>query len=179
MLTLPQIETPRLFLRFLKVEDAADCHALETDPEVKQFLGGPSRKSVQFYRSQIAERAAGVSTTLAVTLKKTGEFLGRCGFTEYREFVETVGWEINIVLGRQCPKKQGYATEIGLALIRSGFDTLGCGTILGVAETANIASLKLCEKLGMKHKRDTVRNGRAARIYAIERHTYQMRSSTS
>jgi hypothetical protein len=67
---------------------------LETDPGVKRFLGGPSTMSVQDYEDRIAKGASGLSTTLAVTLKNTGKYLGRCGFTEYIECAETVGWEI-------------------------------------------------------------------------------------
>ena len=166
---LPPIETDRTFLRLLRREDARDYHALETDAEVKQSLGGPSKMSVQAYEARIAQGAPGLATTLAVTRKSNGQFLGRCGFTEYRESGETVGWEINIVLGLQCPKKQGYATEIGRALISRGFETLGCDTILGVVDSANTASCRLCEKLGMTYNRDTTRHGRTARIYTIEK----------
>lgn len=169
MLTLPEIETERLRLRPLTVEDACDYHTLETDPDVKQFLEGPSKLSVQDYRNSIARGATGLATTLAVTLKTTGQFLGRCGLTNYVEFLDPIGWEINVVLGRQCPKRQGYATEVAFALIPYGFTTLACDTILGVADAANIASLRLCDKLGMKHERNTIRYGRAARIYTIKK----------
>jgi hypothetical protein len=56
------------------------------------------------------------------------------------------------------------SSRCGLALIPRGFETLRCQTILGVADTANIASLRLCEKVGMRHKRDTIRYGCAARV---------------
>lgn len=167
MLTLPEIETERLRLRHLTVEDACDFHTLETDPDVKQFLEGPSTLSVQDYQNSIARGATGLA--LAVTLKTTGQFLGRCGFTIYVEFLDPIGWEINVVLGRQCPKRQGYATEVAFALIPNAFTTLTCDTILGVADAANIASLRLCDKLRMKHERDTIRYGRAARIYTIKK----------
>jgi ribosomal-protein-alanine N-acetyltransferase len=134
---LSAIETDRFVLRRLTVEDAPHYHSLETDPEVKRFLGGPSTMSVQDYEDRIAKGASGLSTTLAVTPKNTGKYLGRCGFTEYTECAETINWEINIVLSRECPKKQGYATEIGLVLIPRGFETLRCQTILGVADAAN------------------------------------------
>jgi hypothetical protein len=59
--------------------------------------------SVQDYEDRIAKGASGLSTTLAVTLKNTGKYLGRCGFTEYTECAETVGWEIKALEGHTRP----------------------------------------------------------------------------
>jgi RimJ/RimL family protein N-acetyltransferase len=171
---LEQIKTRRLSLRPLRVEDANDYHALETDCEVKKFLDGPSKLSFEKHRSSIALGAHGLAMTLAITAADTGKFLGRCGFTEYAEFCETIGWEINIVLHRQhwgdC-----YGTEVGLALIPRGFTVLGCGKILGVADAANVGSLSLCKRLGMTFERDTTRYGRPARIYAVAANAYECR----
>ncbi len=165
---LGPIRTNRLLLRPLDVQDAPNYHALETDPEVKQFLDAPSKRSVEHYRSAIATTAAGLNTTLAVTLIDTGSFVGRCGFTEYTEYAEPLGWEINIVLHRQY-WKQGYASEIGLALISRGFSVLACEKFLGVVDEGNIPSIRLCERLQMKLERKTTRYGRSARIYAIRK----------
>jgi [ribosomal protein S5]-alanine N-acetyltransferase len=162
--TLPDIQTERLFLRRLKPEDAAAYHALETDPEVKKFLGGPSTRDVDYYRQRIEENAPGLATTLAVTLKMTGQFLGRCGFTNNR----TPEWEINIVLASQY-QGQGYGKEIGLALISRVFEALECDEILGVADPANTRSHALCEKLGMKFHRDQTFEGQPMRIYVKRR----------
>jgi ribosomal-protein-alanine N-acetyltransferase len=167
--TLPEIETERFWLRHLKIEDAGDYHSMEIDPEVKQFLGGPSNLSLKHYEATIAKGAAALATTLAVTDKVSEQFLGRCGFTEYEEGLGAIGWEINVVLGRQCPKKQGYATEIARALIQHGFKALNCDLILGVADAGNIASLRLCDRLGMQHQRDTIRYQATARIYHIRK----------
>jgi len=162
---LEQIKTRRLSLRPLRVEDANDYHALETDCEVKKFLDGPSKLSLEQHRSSIALGAPGLAMTLAITAADT---------TEYTEFCETIGWEINIVLHRQhwgdC-----YGTEVGLALIPRGFSVLGCDKILGVADTANIGSLCLCKRLGMTFERNTTRYGRPARIYAVAANAYECR----
>ena len=163
---MPTIETPRLLLRRVAVEDASNYHALETDPEVKRFLRrGPSRLSVEDYRNGINKGALGLATPLAVIVKSTGAFAGRCGFTK-NFFVE--GWEIYIVLARPY-WKQEYGTEIGSALLLHGFDALQCGTIYGIMDEGNRASQRLCEKLGMKYVRPIVRDGQVQHVYAIER----------
>jgi RimJ/RimL family protein N-acetyltransferase len=165
---LAPFETDHLALRPLRVEDARDYHALETDPEVKRFLGGPSKLTIEQYASKIGAGAAALATTLAVTSKETGKFVGRCGFTEYTELCETIGWEINIVLCRGI-WNHGYGTEVGWALIPLGFAVLGCNKLLGVADAANDASLALCGRLRMTFEKETIRYGQAARIYYVVR----------
>ncbi len=165
---LNSIKTDRLLLRPVRLEDAIDYHALETDPEVKRFLGGPSTCSLQHYQTAITTGALGLATTLAVITPDTEKFIGRCGFTEYVENAEPIGWEINVVLHRAY-WDNGYATEIGLALIPRGFELLHCERILGVVDAANLDSIRLCEKLQMKHVRDTMRYHRPARVYAVAR----------
>lgn len=165
---LASFETDRLALRPLRVDDARDYHALETDPEVKRFLNGPSKLTVDQYASKIDAGAADLATTLAVTSKQTGKFVGRCGFTQYTELCETIGWEINIVLCRGI-WNHGYGTEVGWALIPRGFAVLGCDKLLGVADAANDASLTLCSRLSMTFETETSRYGRAARIYSVAR----------
>ena len=79
----------------------------------------------------------------------TEKFIGRCGFTEYVENFESIGWEINVVLYRGYWGNR-YGTEIGLALISRGFEILRCERILGVVDAANVGSIRLCERLQMK-----------------------------
>ena len=168
METLPTIETSRLLLRSVTAEDAPNYHALETDPEVKRFLlRGSSKLSVEDYRSGISKGGLGLANPLAVIIKNTGAFAGRCGFTE-NFFVE--GWEIHIVLARAY-QRQGYGTEIGLALIPQGFSALGCNTIFGVMDAANSVIICLCEKLVMKFIRSLIRNGQLQHVYAIEKNS--------
>ena len=159
---LPTIETSRLRLRCPVIEDAADYQVLEADPAVKQFLRGPSKLTVEDYKSAIGSSRDRLGLT--VTLKDTSAFVGRCGVTQ-NPFVE--GWEIDIVIARTYQKK-GYGVEIGSALIPRGFKALGCSIIFGVPDAANTASIHLCEKLGMKFVRSLTRNHRLQHVYAIE-----------
>ena len=165
---LGPISTDRLLLRPVRLEDAVEYHALETDSAVKQFLGRPSTHTVEYYQRAIQSGAPALRLTLAVTEKIGGAFLGRCGFTGYTESQETLGWEMNIVLRRQY-WRHGYGTEVGFALLPRGFAVLGCEKILGVADAANEKSLSLCSRLGMHFERTTTRYGRPAHIYSVER----------
>jgi RimJ/RimL family protein N-acetyltransferase len=128
---------------------------------VKQFLRGPSKLSIEDYRAGIGKNDR---DGLTVTLKDTGVFIGRCGFTQ-NLFVD--GWEIDIVLARPY-QRNGYGTEIGSALIPIGFESLKCNIIFGVPDAANAASIRLCGKLGMKFVRSLHRGQRLQHVYAIE-----------
>ena len=141
---MKQIETLRLLLRPIEPGDAEAYFLLESNPQVKKFLGETTARSVAFYRQQIA--AAGHSSrTLGITLKNGGLFIGRCGFT-HNALVE--GWEINIVLGPLhwgC----GYGKEVG-GLLQHGFDELRVDTIFGAVDAEHSRSIALCKSLDMQ-----------------------------
>ena len=51
---------------------------------------------------------------------------------------------------------QGYATEAALASLEGGFEHLGLDRVLAVIEPANVASLRLAERIGLRAVRETV-----------------------
>jgi RimJ/RimL family protein N-acetyltransferase len=159
------IDTPRLRLRSLLSEGASDYHALESDVEVKEFLNGPTKRDAEYYRAQIAKQGDRLATTLAVCLKDTGQFIGRCGFTDANEDIE---WEFNIVLAKNFWGK-GYAEEIAKALIPTAFQLVGCSMIHAVVDVKNARSIKLCEALGMTAGRELPRYQGHARVYTISK----------
>lgn len=62
-----------------------------------------------------------------------------------------VGWRLDPdVWGR------GYATEAAAAALDQGFDTLGLDEIVSIPQVDNPASVKVAERLGMRHLRDAV-----------------------
>ncbi len=47
---------------------------------------------------------------------------------------------------------KGYATEMALAVLRYGFTDLGLGTIVGMTDLRNAASLRVLEKIGLERR---------------------------
>jgi RimJ/RimL family protein N-acetyltransferase len=88
------IETERLLLRPLRVEDVDAFVALHEDERVNQLVAAYSRQQalerLELIERQWAERGHGLC---AAELKPSGEFIGRCGlnFWEVFEEVELVG----------------------------------------------------------------------------------------
>jgi RimJ/RimL family protein N-acetyltransferase len=111
LISLP-IETENCLVRLIEKRDARAYHRLESDPEVKRFLGGPTTADVQSYCRKLATLKPQLDAPLAITRKRTGEFLGSCGFA-YDAFLDA--WEVNVVLQR-ATWHQGLAKEILPAL---------------------------------------------------------------
>jgi RimJ/RimL family protein N-acetyltransferase len=153
----------------LSTTDAADYHALQSDPEVKRFLGGPTTCDVDYYRRRLAGIKPQLDSPLAITGRRTGEFLGCCGFT-HDAFLD--GWEINIVLMRQ-KWRYGLASEVLVALLQTGFNTLGVSTLFGVAHPQNEASIALLRKFHFE-RQEHIRYARwevETQVYAIQPQT--------
>jgi RimJ/RimL family protein N-acetyltransferase len=142
---------------------------LESDPEVKRFLGGPTKRDVDYYRQRLAAIKPQLDSPLAITARETGEFLGRCGFTQDTFLDE---WEINVVLARQNWRR-GFASEIVAALLRTGFDALKLSKVFGVAHPQNEGSIALLHKFGFQRQQyiHYVRWEVETQVYAVEPQT--------
>ena len=53
---------------------------------------------------------------------------------------------------------RGYATELGVELLRLGFEALGAHRVIGRTEARNAASARVLEKLGMRREAHLVEN---------------------
>ncbi|WP_342748346.1 GNAT family N-acetyltransferase [Flavobacterium album] len=83
----------------------------------------------------------------AVIRKEDDVFLGWCGLKYSTESDEH---DIGFRFFKRYWNK-GYATEASKACIYYGFHQLGLTTIVGRAMEANIASVRVLEKLGMEY----------------------------
>jgi RimJ/RimL family protein N-acetyltransferase len=92
----------------------------------------------------------------AVEVRSTGSLVGYVGLEVVRWFQEIDG-EVEISW-RIDPRfwGQGYATEAALASLEGGFEHLRLDRVLAVIEPANVASLRLAERIGLRAVRETV-----------------------
>ncbi|MEJ2552051.1 MAG: GNAT family N-acetyltransferase, partial [Anaerolineales bacterium] len=97
----------------------------------------------------------------------SGQLVGNCGLLE-----KEVGGEAEIELVYVFAASawgKGYATEIGMALIRHAFETLGLERLIALIEPENAASERVAQKVGMRFDREVRRPGGAIRkVYVIE-----------
>lgn len=154
--TMSVLETERLILRRFTPEDAADNYRIYTDPENMRFMGRQP-DSVEFERYHLQRHIDNYYERhgfglWAAVLKENGRLIGRCGLI-YQQIEETQEVEVSYLIDRPYWGR-GLATEAARAVVRLGFERYGFPRIVAVINPENIASVRVAQKLGMKHERD-------------------------
>jgi RimJ/RimL family protein N-acetyltransferase len=153
------VETDRLLLRRFTVDDAPLLYELNLDPEVVRYTHDPMT-DVEHAKKVLDEIILPQYVLYdhgrwAVHLRFNLEFIGWCGLKYLPETNE-------VDLGYRFMKKfwgNGYATEAALACIEYGFTRLNLRLVVGRALPANLASIKVLEKCGMKYQQAEVMHG--------------------
>jgi ribosomal-protein-alanine N-acetyltransferase len=177
------LETPRLFLRPVRPNDAAELFAGRGDPEVMRYWDWPAQKSVDEVRGIIAnhagERADGRTEWWAVAETPRGPAIGECDLSEidlHHRRAE-VGF-----LFRRAAWGRGFAFEAMTRVMRYGFEELGLERLSARCHAGNTASQRLLERLGFTYegtlrghvlregeRRDCLLFGRPARLTEDQR----------
>lgn len=144
------VETPRLELRELTVDDAEFIFTLVNDPSFLANIGDKGVRTLDDARKFITQgpwklnQPPGYGQFL-VKLKPDRTPIGVCGLL-YREAlgVTDVGMAL---LPEHC--RCGYGYEAASAVLEYGHTTLGVEAIVGLTSEKNVASIRLLGKLGM------------------------------
>lgn len=144
------IETERLFLRKITLDDKENMFRLHSDPDVQKYTGEPVVESIEEIENAIQTRINDYEKygygRWATVLKNGMQFVGWAGLAYLPEFDE-------IDLGyRFLPEHwgTGIATEASQAILTYGFGELKLKKIIAIAMKENKASIKVMEKVGMK-----------------------------
>jgi len=148
---LPELETDRLLLRMLTVEDADDVFDYARDPLVARYVSWDVHESVErtvtYLMALEGAYEMGDLVDWGVVLKETGRVIGSCGFPSWNR--EHACAELGYALGREHWNR-GLATECARAAIGFGFSTMGLNRIQALSLEANAASRRVLEKCGME-----------------------------
>lgn len=144
------LETERLVLRPFVEADVAPYAAINADPAVMRWLGGPRSLEVTVREMQQANDSLGRDGfgSVAMARKADGVFVGMCGFSIEEWYSPTdheIGW-------RLAPAFQGigYATEAARTWLDYGFGPLGLKRVISIADAPNFASIRVMQRLGMQ-----------------------------
>lgn len=144
------IETERLILREITLEDKEALLKLHADPVVQKYTGEPVVKSMEEMTKAIEGRIVNYKKygygRWATILKSGNQFVGWAGLAYLPEFDEIdIGY-------RFMPEYwgMGIATEASHAILAYGFDTLQLNRIIAIALPENKASIRVMEKIGME-----------------------------
>ena len=175
------LETKRLILRELLDTDLEGMFALDSNATVHKYLGNnpittkdQAAENIRFIREQYIERGIG---RFAAIEKSSGDFIGWSGLKlNAGEKEELNGTRDFIDIGyRFIPKywRKGYATESSIATFRFGFEEMNYPIIYGAAETANVASNKILQKIGLQFVNDFYYTDIPCKWYALKKDDYK------
>jgi ribosomal-protein-alanine N-acetyltransferase len=153
---IPEVATQRLCLREPRIDDADQWAEFVTDPEftryvptsrVKRTPRERAERQIAVYQSRWTQEP--LATGWSVVRRSDGRFIGLGGV----EPTPDGDGEIDYFLGRPY-WGQGYATEIARAMIQYSFAHTPVRRIVAAVVPANIASVKVVERLGFTYEYD-------------------------
>lgn len=148
-LPTPTLQTARLRLRPFDDADADDLYALQSDAQVLRYWDSPPwtdpERSKRFIAAcrQMAEEGTGAR--VAVDRLSDGAFIGWITFNEWNPDFRSASLGYCFTASSWG---HGYATEAAGALLQWAFDTLDLNRVQAEADTRNLGSARVLEKLG-------------------------------
>jgi RimJ/RimL family protein N-acetyltransferase len=178
----PDLSTPRLHLRRLRMEDADDIFAYASDPQVTTYVFWEPHRTLDdtrdFLRRTLKGYADGLPPAWGIEHLADKVLIGTCGMFEIQ--AQHARAEIGYAMGRKY-WRQGLMTEAVGAMLDYGFKTLGLNRIEARCDVANTGSWRVMEKAGMKFegvlRQNIFLHGRPsdAKIHAILREDWAAR----
>lgn len=146
----PTLESDRLVLRQITLEDTVELYPILMDPQVKRFISF-SRSTLLFPErmQRYFEDCRSTLTSLhfIVTLKSGGDVIGLCSFQRWNER------KAQAVIGYLIAPQywdQKYATEAAKTLLDFGFLELKLKVVHATCHTNNVASHKVLLHCGFQ-----------------------------
>lgn len=178
---IERYNTERLTARRVCWADFDDAQQLHSDPQVVRTLSADGRPLSEemtrrmLRRSILHWRAQGFGLWM-FRRREDGEFVGRGGLIRYNPL--DVGGREEIGLAYAVLSShwgQGYATEMGDAILCLGFRRLGFRSIGGWTLPVNLASQRVLAKLGFRYECDILFSGLTHRFFRLDCRDYQPR----
>jgi ribosomal-protein-alanine N-acetyltransferase len=165
------LETERLTLRRLTLDDLDALFALYRDPEIRRYF---PEKTLTYQETKeelewIIEVYYGrYGYGLWATIyKETGEFIGRCGLLPWT-IEERQEVEVAYLLDKRY-WGQGLATEAAAAIRDYAFAHLPVSRLICLVDPENEASRKVAQKIGMTLEKEMILDGTSALVFAMAR----------
>ena len=150
------LETERLILRRLTLDDLDALFALYRDPEVRRYFPEgtltyeETKEELEWIIDfQYGQHGFGLWATIH---KETGKFLGRCGLIPW-----TIEGYSEVEVAYLLDKAywgQGLATEAALAIVDYAFEQLQLPRLICMFYPENTASANVARKMGMTFEKE-------------------------
>ena len=145
------VETERLTLRRLTIDDAPFILELLNDPAFLRFVGDKGVRTIEEARRYLIDGPLASYEQLGfglylVVLNSTQQPIGMCGLIK-REALDDV--DIGFAFLPEF-RRRGYAFEAAAAVKDYAINVLGLGRLLAITNQDNAGSIKVLEKIGLK-----------------------------
>jgi RimJ/RimL family protein N-acetyltransferase len=166
------LETERLVLDTWQVSDWTGLRPIATDVEVMRYITGgvpwTDEQIKLFADRQVKLYSERGFCRWRLLAKPTGEMIGFCGVGFWRDAPNPeIGWW----LARRYWGR-GLATEAARTALRDAFERVQLDRIISIARSANRASTRIMEKLGLKLECEFESDGVGLLRYVIARSQY-------
>jgi len=167
----PILETPRLLLWRLTLDDLDALAALYSDPEVRKYFPegtltyAETKEELEWITDvYYGQYGYGLWATI---LRETGEFIGRCGLLPWtldRRFEVEVAYML-----ARAHWGRGLATEAAQGIVDYAFNQLHFTRLICLIDADNAASQNVARKLGMSFEKEIDDGQGPAQMYAMHR----------
>lgn len=147
-----ELETERLRLREIAVDDWPAVLAYQSDPRYLEFYPWTQRTQADvkdFVRmlAGLRDEKPRTKFQLAITLTETGEFIGNCGVRMNAPDAAEADIGYELAPGHWG---NGYATEAASTMVAYGFEELRVHRVSSWCIADNVRSARVLEKLGLR-----------------------------
>jgi RimJ/RimL family protein N-acetyltransferase len=166
-ITIPRLTTARLLLREFRVADFDGYAENMANPVATKFLSSTAdrRAAWRMFMSATGSWVLNGTGWWSLEVRESGEVVGEVGaFVRETSSAFEIGWNVYPRFWRQ-----GFASEAARAALEFTFDVHRAKRVIAHVTEANIASVAVTRKLGMKYEGEVDFYGEPIGRYAIER----------
>jgi len=174
------VETERLLFRSHEAKDEAEFVRMQTDPEVRRYVGGQERgwsleKAQYRFRNEYLGRPTVRYGLWATILKEEEKYIGCCGLRAAQAEKEA---HLGFYFARPY-WGQGFASEASKAFIAAAFTRLRLLRLVADVEEGNDASEHVLRKFGFQcvSREEIPRNGRIILFYELSRAEWERKGT--
>ena len=146
----PTLNTPRLILRALRMDDLHDLYEYASDPEIDRYTPWSRYESLDEAHADLAHYVQGYDRgkmpVWGVVHRADSKLIGICDFNWHHQHCRA---EIGYTIGRRY-WGQGFAVEAVQAMANFGFEKMELVRIEAVCMLENTASERVMQKVGMR-----------------------------
>ena len=169
------LETARLIMSPLSADTIAACAAIDTNPEVMRFIGGPASHWArqQWLASRLAEGWPPRGGLWLVKWRDDMKLLGWCGLFPFPQ-TSMHAPEVYEIGYRYLPDAWGHgvATEAARRVLEHGFVALDHDVLVGVTHTDNYASQNVLQKIGLRREGQFFVYGSVLPFFRLSRNSF-------